>query len=193
MSFTSRFKQRKTLILLSALVAAPLLCTLNSQQTSLQHLAAETKLGGEAGGLFESETKKSTPPTLTWREIQATRTAKVVRVRFQIKETATSVDEQLMQIAPSKWDAIVLSPQQERETKSNRRFEVAIVGKARIKIARLGLSSDYFKDKWIEVTGVCRHDIDPWAHGDVSVSQFLVNDLDMIEVNDSNWEGNAFD
>ncbi len=52
MSFTPRFKQRKTLVILVVLVAAPLLATLNAEQISRESVSTETKQGGESSDPF---------------------------------------------------------------------------------------------------------------------------------------------
>ena len=135
---------------------------------------------------------KAQPATHSWQDILKLKPSGVCRVRFQIKSTGTSVDEQLLFAANNDFDAIILQPEQPTEKESGRRFEVAIIGDARTAIQRLGLASGDFRDQWIEVTGFPRHVDEKWVHGDVAVSQFIVRNIDAIEINSSNWSGSAF-
>ena len=133
------------------------------------------------------------PATLSWREILKRRPASVCRVRFQIESTATSVDEQLLLAGGNcGFAAIILEPSQPSENESRERFEVAIVGDARSAVERLGLSSSDFRDQWIEVTGFPRHFSERRADGDVAVSQFVVSEIESLEIHSSNWNGSAF-
>ena len=176
------------LVILVFLVGRPF--TTTSAQSSvdvpseLHHSSADAFLGHTAAPL---------PTNHSWREVLELKPSTVSRVRCQIEETGTSVDAQLMLASNNDLDVIILGPEQPRETESNRRFEIAIVGKARMAVARLGMSSHDFRDKWIEVTGFPRHYTESWTHGNVAVSQFVVSDLDSIEVHDSNWQGSAFE